>query len=123
MQKKENIHIIITGGTIDKVYSPSQQDNVFKETSGLPDFLKGRIDFDVSNNVTQLMMIDSLDMTDLDREKLLDSINDSATQRIMVTHGTDTMIQTAKFIKQRISDKKNYCFCRLNDSNGRFLLL
>jgi len=102
---KEKIHIIATGGTIDKVYSPSQQDNVFKPESGLPEFFKERIDYDVTGCFTKLMMIDSLDMTDDHRKKIVETINAVKEKRILITHGTDTMIETALYIKDNLEDK------------------
>ena len=102
---KEKIHIIATGGTIDKVYSPSLQENIFKENSVLPEFFKERIGHDISDNFTQLMMIDSLDMDNTHRQKLLNAINSIKTNRIMITHGTDTMIETALYIKNNFKDK------------------
>ena len=101
----DKIHIIVTGGTIDKVYCPYTQGNIFKETSCLPDFFKNRIDYGVMENFSQLMMIDSRDMSDIHRQKLLAKINEIETQRILITHGTDTMVETAKFIQSNIENK------------------
>ena len=103
-ENNEKIHIIVTGGTIDKVYSPSKQENVFKKESGLPSFLKERIDLDVNGRFTQLMMMDSLQMTDTHRQQILESIEKTEEKRILITHGTDTMIDTAQYIQSNMKD-------------------
>jgi len=55
--------------------------------------------------VRTLMMIDSLDMTDEDRVMIADHCNKSKEKKIIITHGTDTMADTAKFLASRIKDK------------------
>jgi len=50
-------------------------------------------------------MIDSLDMDDSHRAQLLDTVNQTKEQRILITHGTDTMVQTAQYIQDHIEDK------------------
>ena len=103
--QKNKIHIIITGGTIDKVYSPYTQNNIFKEQSCLPNYLSDRINYDLGNNFTQLPMIDSREMDDNYRQKILEAINAANENKFVISHGTDTMVETAKFLQANIKNK------------------
>jgi L-asparaginase len=88
-----SIRVLVTGGTFDKQYNELTGALTFGETH-LPEMLRlGRSRVDVA--VTSLMMIDSLDMTAADRARIVQSCRDSAEPRIVVTHGTDTMVETA----------------------------
>jgi L-asparaginase len=90
------VQIFITGGTFDKEYNYITGELYFKDTH-LKDMLaRGRctIDYDVKT----LMMIDSLKMTDADRQIILHNCTHAATDKILITHGTDTMVQTASIL-------------------------
>jgi L-asparaginase len=88
------IKLLITGGTFDKEYDELQGTLKFKDTH-IHEMLKlGRCRLDVK--VRTVMMIDSLDMTDEDRELIVRNCRKAAEERIVVTHGTDTMPETAK---------------------------
>jgi L-asparaginase len=50
-------------------------------------------------------MIDSTEMTDADRERILRSCTDAFDERVVITHGTDTMADTARFLGERIQDQ------------------
>jgi L-asparaginase len=85
--------VFVTGGTFDKQYNELTGTLSFKDTH-LPEMLRlGRCRIDVS--ISTLMMIDSLDMTDADRASIVDRCRQAAESRIVVTHGTDTMVETA----------------------------
>jgi L-asparaginase len=87
------IGIFVTGGTFDKEYNELTGSLFFKDTH-LPEMLRlGRSRVDVS--VRTLMMIDSLEMTTADRARIVDECGRAAEARILVTHGTDTMVDTA----------------------------
>ena len=87
------IRIFVTGGTFDKEYHELTGALAFKDTH-LPEMLRlGRCRLDVS--IRTLMMIDSLEMTDADRALIVDRCRQEAETRILITHGTDTMIETA----------------------------
>ena len=87
------IRIFVTGGTFDKEYNELTGALAFKETH-LPEMLRlGRSRVDVA--VRTLMMIDSLEMTDSDRALVVEECRDAAESRILITHGTDTMVETA----------------------------
>ena len=90
------IAILVTGGTFDKQYNELAGMLAFKDTH-VPEMLRlGRCRVDV--DVRQLMMIDSLEMTDADRRVIADACITAAESRIVITHGTDTMVETARVI-------------------------
>jgi L-asparaginase len=87
------IRIFVTGGTFDKTYDEIRGALSFADTH-LPEMLRlGRCRLDVS--IRTLMMIDSLDMTDADREVIVRNCAQCGETRIVITHGTDTMVETA----------------------------
>jgi L-asparaginase len=87
------IRIFVTGGTFDKDYDELTGSLVFKDTH-LPEMLRlGRSRVEVS--IRTLMMIDSLEMTGADRSLIVEQCRQAAEPRIIITHGTDTMIETA----------------------------
>ena len=87
------IRVLVTGGTFDKEYDELHGRLYFKDTH-LPEMLRlARSRLDV--RVSTLMMMDSLDMTEADRRLVVESCRASAEDRIVVTHGTDTMAETA----------------------------
>ena len=88
------IRIFVTGGTFDKEYNELTGSLAFKDTH-LPEMLRlGRSRVDVS--ISTLMMIDSLDMGDSDRALIVGRCGEVIESRIVITHGTDTMVETAK---------------------------
>jgi L-asparaginase len=88
-----SIGILVTGGTFDKEYNELTGALAFKDTH-LPEMLRlGRCRVDVS--VRTLMMIDSLEMTGADRALIVEQCRQAAESRLLVTHGTDTMVETA----------------------------
>jgi L-asparaginase len=97
------IRIFITGGTFDKEYNELTGELFFKD-SHLPEMLKlGRSKIEVE--VRTLMMIDSLTMKDDDRELIARQCETCEENKIVITHGTDTMTDTAKMLAERIKDK------------------
>jgi L-asparaginase len=90
------IRIFVTGGTFDKEYNELTGELFFKDTH-VHDMLRlGRSHIEVA--VETLMMIDSLQMTERDRQTILDRCRDCPEERIVITHGTDTMEQTAAVV-------------------------
>jgi L-asparaginase len=88
-----SIRVFVTGGTFDKEYNELTGSLAFKDTH-LPEMLRlGRSRVDVS--VRTLMMIDSLEMTGADRALIVEQCRTAAESRILITHGTDTMVETA----------------------------
>src|ERR1044071_8010846 len=87
------IRIFVTGGTFDKEYNELTGELFFQNTH-IDDMLRlGRSHLEV--RVETLMMIDSLQMTEEDRQRILGRCRECGESRIVVTHGTDTMEQTA----------------------------
>jgi L-asparaginase len=97
------IQILITGGTFDKSYNHISGDLFFEKTH-IPEMLersKCRLNVDVKT----LMMIDSLEMTQKDIEKIIEECKKTKSSRIVITHGTDTMVNTAEKIAEKIKNK------------------
>jgi len=88
------IRIFVTGGTFDKEYDELHGTLDFS-TTHVPEMLKlGRCRVDVA--VTTLMMKDSLEITPEERAGIVAQCRDADEQRIVITHGTDTMVETAR---------------------------
>jgi L-asparaginase len=88
------IRIVVTGGTFDKEYNELNGTLFFKATH-LPEMLRlGRCRLDVS--IRALMMIDSLEMSDADRAAIVEDCRGASEDRIVITHGTDTIVETAR---------------------------
>jgi len=99
----ELIRLFVTGGTFDKEYDERNGSLFFKDTH-MRDMLKlGRCLLDVE--IRTLMMIDSLEMDDEDREVILGQCRKCDRDRIVITHGTDTMETTARLLGENITDK------------------
>ena len=99
----EPIRIFITGGTFDKNYNELTGELFFQD-SHLPEMLKlGRSNLHVQ--VSTLMMIDSLNMTDEDRQIILRQCRSAPESRIVITHGTDTMVETAGVLAGGVGEK------------------
>jgi len=98
-----SIRIFITGGTFDKEYNEIVGKLFFQDTH-LPEMLKlGRCNLDVE--IRTLMMIDSLEMGIDERELIVFQCNHADEEKIIITHGTDTMAETAKVLAEKIKDK------------------
>jgi L-asparaginase len=97
------IRIFVTGGTFDKEYDERRGTLFFKDTH-LPEMLKlARSRLEVS--IRTLMMIDSLEMTDDDRELVVHQCQACDETQIVITHGTDTMADTAAALAKRVTGK------------------
>lgn len=97
------IKILVTGGTFDKEYDEINGQLYFKDTH-LPELLKmGRSNLNVQ--VRTLMMVDSLEMTDADRELIVSHCKQCNEEKIVITHGTDTMELTARKLGEVALDK------------------
>lgn len=99
----DRIRIIVTGGTFDKHYDEIQGKFTFYDTH-LPDILKdGRCRLPITIELYQ--MIDSLNMTHMDRIKILDICQQAPERYLIITHGTDTMVETAVLLGRAGMDK------------------
>jgi len=93
---KNHIQIFITGGTFDKSYNYIEGNLFFKNTH-LPEMLKrSRCQLDVK--VETLMMLDSLEITQKNIQRIISACKKTAAKQIVITHGTDTMTHTAAAI-------------------------
>jgi len=97
------IRIFITGGTFDKEYNELTGQLYFKD-SHLPEMLElGRNLIPVE--IRTLMMVDSLEMSDEDRKLIAEHCIKSPEDKIIITHGTDTMSETANMLLERVKNK------------------
>ena len=95
-QKQQSIQIFVTGGTFDKEYNYITGELYFKDTHLHAMFERGRCTLNIE--VMTLMMIDSLEMTAEDRKIITYHCRKCESDRIIITHGTDTMNETAKIL-------------------------
>jgi L-asparaginase len=96
------IKIITTGGTIDKIYFDAKSEFQVGDPQIAEVLKEAHVTIDYE--IVPLMRKDSLDLTDKDRELIYTTIRDSQETRYVVTHGTDTMVQTAQVL-QKIPNK------------------
>ena len=98
-----DLQIFVTGGTFDKEYDELTGTLHFEKTH-LPEMLRrGRCMLDVPVDV--LMMIDSLEMKEPHRARIVQACRDASETRIVITHGTDTMVETALVLQAASLDK------------------
>ena len=96
------LEILTTGGTIDKVYFDKKSN--YEVGDPFVEELLRKMNVNISFKVKSLMKIDSLDMTDIHREEILNYIKNSNANNFLITHGTDSIVETAIYLK-KISDK------------------
>ena len=99
----EPIRILITGGTFDKEYDEIQGRLFFKDSHLGEMLTSGRCRLPVKLHT--LMMVDSLELTDADRNRILEHCRNTPERRIVITHGTDTMEVTARALASVIPGK------------------
>ena len=88
------IRVFITGGTFDKTYDEISGRLSFGDTHIHEMLQLGRCRLELA--VRTLMMVDSLEMTDADRRLILENCRSASEERVVITHGTDTMAETAR---------------------------
>ncbi len=98
-----SITIFVTGGTFDKEYNELNGTLFFKETHLNEMLTLGRSRIGVRTET--LMMIDSLEMTDAHRETIAQRCAAATDDKLVITHGTDTMVETARYLAPRITGK------------------
>ena len=97
------MRVIVTGGTFDKEYDELRGTLFFRQTH-VPEMLRlGRCHVPVE--IEMLLMVDSLDMTDIHRRHIVDACLAADESQIVITHGTDTMVETARAIAAGVSGK------------------
>ena len=97
------IRILVTGGTFDKEYDELTGRLFFRDTHVDEMLRRGRARLDLA--IETVMMIDSLDMDDAGRARIVERCRASAERAIVVTHGTDTMVDTARALAAAALDK------------------
>jgi L-asparaginase len=100
------VHLITTGGTIEKIYSEQtgQVENLIAKIDRYLQLLRLP---DAEIEVTPLLNKDSLEMTDEDRELVLRVVRERVVEApVVITHGTDTMVETGQLLKRRLTDLK-----------------
>ena len=98
------IRILVTGGTFDKEYDELTGRLYFRDTH-VPEMLRrGRSRVDVE--LETVMMMDSLEMRDADRARVVERCRAAGESAIVVTHGTDTMVDTARALAASALDRK-----------------
>jgi len=103
MAKEDTIRILIAGGTIDKEYDPLTGELTFVK-SHLSNMLN-QVRCRVRVVLQEVMLKDSLQMRDEDREEILKKCINCVDDKILITHGTDTMVETARFLGQNVKGK------------------
>jgi len=102
-QNKNPVGVLITGGTLDKVHDTATEALVLDGLTRVPEvFDQGRARI---SRFQTLMQIDSLDMTNDDRAKILKAIQTAPETRLVVTHGTGTMEKTAQYLDGKVPSK------------------
>lgn len=96
------IQILTTGGTIDKVYFDANSQ--FEVGDSLLPELLAESNIHEGYDLREVVRKDSLELTDEDRAAIFDAVTETASERILITHGTDTMAETAQVLKS-VPDK------------------
>ena len=92
------IRILVTGGTFDKEYDELTGRLYFRDTH-VPEMLtRGRCLLDLV--LETVMMIDSLELDDAGRQRIVERVRDCEERAVVITHGTDTMVQTARAVAE-----------------------
>ena len=99
------MHVITTGGTIEKIYS-EQRGSVENLESKIETYL-GRLRLpDTHIDTVRLMNKESLEMTEADRALVLEAVRARLDAPIVITHGTDTMVETGVYLKRALGELK-----------------
>jgi len=97
------IRVFVTGGTFDKEYDEIRGELAFGDTHLHEMLERGRCALDLE--IRTLMMVDSLEMSQTDRETIADNCLRVPEGRIVITHGTDTMVETAGVLARKVRGK------------------
>lgn len=97
------LRLFVTGGTFDKEYDEIRGRLFFRDSKVAEMLRLGRCKLDVE--IRTLMMVDSLEMHDTDRDLIARNCRDVPEDRIVITHGTDTMVETARVLAETVPEK------------------
>lgn len=98
-----SVRVFVTGGTFDKEYDELHGTLNFRNTHVHEMLERGRCGIDVE--IEMLMMLDSLEMTETHRRHIVRACQECGESQIVITHGTDTMVETARAIAGAVGDK------------------
>jgi L-asparaginase len=98
-----SVRVFVTGGTFDKEYDELRGTLDFRGTHVDEMLRRGRCGLDITVDV--LMMVDSLEMTEAQRELVVAACASCAESQIVITHGTDTMVETAQALARGVQHK------------------
>ena len=101
MKTKDSIHFIMTGGTIDSCYDGTKDTVIPGERSIIPRYIE-MLRLYVGSEFTEVCMKDSRALSRDDREKVLEVVESSPCKNVIITHGTYTMPDTARFLKSNL---------------------
>src|SRR3990167_2465925 len=104
MKSNDTIHFIMTGGTIDSYYEGTKDTVVPNEHSIIPRYIKSFKLYD-KTIFSEICMKDSRDITKIDLKNVLDEIETSPSKYIIITHGTYTMPDSARYLKANLKRK------------------
>lgn len=111
------IRIFTTGGTIDKIYFDAKSEYEVGEPLIGEILRDANVTFDF--RVTKIFQKDSLDLTDADRALIVDHVQRADDRRVVITHGTDTMVRTAKAVDAAVENKVVVLVGALNPARFR----
>jgi L-asparaginase len=97
------IKLLLTGGTIDKRYNELTGKLDYAKTHIQEMLTQARCRADI--DIEELMLLDSLDMTEHQRQQILQTCSNMQEDRILITHGTDTIVETAQLLGKNIHNK------------------
>ena len=100
---QEKIKIFITGGTFDKEYNEQTGELYFKNSHIYELLELGRCRLNV--DIETLMMVDSIEMSKTERNYIIQKCIEEPIKQIIITHGTDTMVKTARILADAVNDK------------------
>ncbi|MEM7259511.1 MAG: asparaginase domain-containing protein [Pseudomonadota bacterium] len=98
------VNIVTTGGTIDKIYFDAKSD--YQIGDPVIGKLLQRMGVVVDYEVHALMRKDSLELTDIDRHTIAAKVKSVDSDYVLVTHGTDTMVDTGRCLREQVPDKR-----------------
>lgn len=97
-----DIHFIITGGTLDKIYNPITEKPEPSQTSVIPEYLETTIKLHRGVTYDALFMLDSLDIQEKHRKIILEAVEAAPAKKVLITHGTSTLENTAQYLQEHL---------------------
>ncbi len=101
----EHIHFIMTGGTVDSEYYPPLETSIPNKMSVIPEYILIKIKPHTDVTFETLCMLDSSDITDVHRAQMVSAITATKANKIILCHGTNTMVESATYLAQHLKDR------------------